>query len=231
MAQAQARSTALTTQYATQVSADLEHNTREQERIREELVALQQQLQNLREDQTVLIAIRRTLTGEIPAPRTEQPPTQVPTPIRETTEADPVEEATTTPVIRPKRTTAPAAAVTRGAEPARGTEQPTLGMLVRGHFAEGPAEPRSVAEITEALVAAHPDRGIKATVVRNTIEGLVAKGHVQRLKQGASVFYTLPAPAVVEQTDDTEHTAPVEQHVDTAPHGDDRDDETTTSAQ
>ncbi|MEU3792864.1 hypothetical protein AB0F07_24190 [Streptomyces fructofermentans] len=70
---------------------------------------------------------------------------------------------------------------------------PTLVELIRDHLARQP-EPRSAAEITTALAAAHPDRDIKPKVVRTTTEGLVAKGHVQRTKQGSSVFYT-PAEA------------------------------------
>ncbi|GGX84872.1 hypothetical protein [Streptomyces fructofermentans] len=70
---------------------------------------------------------------------------------------------------------------------------PTLVELIRDHLARQP-EPRSAAEITTALTAAHPDRDIKPKVVRTTTEGLVAKGHVQRTKQGSSVFYT-PAEA------------------------------------
>jgi hypothetical protein len=41
---------------------------------------------------------------------------------------------------------------------------------------------------------------VKTTVVRTTLEGLVAKSHAHRTKQGSSVFYTTvaasePAPA------------------------------------
>ncbi|MGY0055090.1 hypothetical protein ACWY4P_00605 [Streptomyces sp. LZ34] len=78
------------------------------------------------------------------------------------------------------------------------TTQPTLVELVRGHLTEQ-GEPRSAAEVATALGQAHPERGIKPTVVRTTLEGLVAKNQAQRRsKQGASVFYTAPhtdAPA------------------------------------
>ncbi|GAA2644227.1 hypothetical protein [Streptomyces vastus] len=41
--------------------------------------------------------------------------------------------------------------------------------------------------------------------MRTTVEGLVAKGHVHRTKQGASVFYTAaptkPADTPAEQND------------------------------
>ncbi|MDT0615827.1 hypothetical protein [Streptomyces lancefieldiae] len=67
--------------------------------------------------------------------------------------------------------------------------QPTLVELVRTHLA-GQSEPRSAAEVTTALGAAHSDRTIKPTVVRTTLEGLVAKNQAQRTKQGSSVYYT-----------------------------------------
>ncbi|MFJ8544093.1 hypothetical protein ACIRFH_19085 [Streptomyces sp. NPDC093586] len=67
--------------------------------------------------------------------------------------------------------------------------QPTLVELVRKHLSEQ-TEPRSAAEITTALDQAHSDRTIKTTVVRTTLEGLVAKNQAQRTKQGTSVYYT-----------------------------------------
>ncbi|CDR18132.1 BlaI/MecI/CopY family transcriptional regulator [Streptomyces iranensis] len=67
--------------------------------------------------------------------------------------------------------------------------QPTLVDLVREHLT-GQSEPRSAAEITAALDEQHPERNVKTTVVRTTLENLVAKNQAQRTKQGASVFYT-----------------------------------------
>ncbi|WP_324606211.1 BlaI/MecI/CopY family transcriptional regulator [Streptomyces sp. NRRL B-24720] len=55
------------------------------------------------------------------------------------------------------------------------------------------SEPRSATEISAALTQDHPDRGVKTTVVRTTLEGLVAKSQAQRTKQGSSVFYTATA--------------------------------------
>ncbi|MFJ9717065.1 hypothetical protein ACIRPQ_14130 [Streptomyces sp. NPDC101213] len=74
-------------------------------------------------------------------------------------------------------------------------DQPSLVSLVRAHLA-GLSEPRSAAEVAQSLGERYPGRGIKTTVVRSTLEGLVAKNHAQRTKQGSSVFYTSPeAPA------------------------------------
>ncbi|WP_432058442.1 hypothetical protein [Streptomyces sp. bgisy022] len=104
-------------------------------------------------------------------------------------------------------TTAGKAAATAGktgARPAGGAKQaadgPKLVELVQTHLA-GQQEPRSAAEIAEALAAARPGRTVKTTVVRSTLEGLVARNRAQRSKQGASVFYSAPdagAPATVQ---------------------------------
>ncbi len=72
------------------------------------------------------------------------------------------------------------------------TAQPTLVELVRRHLADQ-QEPRSAAEVAEALEKAHPDRAIQTKVIRTTLENLVARNNAQRTKQGSSVFYTLPA--------------------------------------
>jgi DNA-binding transcriptional regulator PaaX len=45
---------------------------------------------------------------------------------------------------------------------------------------------------TFAQFTTHPERGVKNTVVRTTVENLVAKGQAQRTKQGRSVYYTSP---------------------------------------
>ncbi|GAA0639912.1 gamma-butyrolactone-binding regulator SlbR [Streptomyces thermocarboxydovorans] len=73
---------------------------------------------------------------------------------------------------------------------------PRLVDLVRQHLAEQ-QEPRSAAEIATALGQAHPGRSVKTTVVRNTLEALVARNQAQRSKQGTSVFYTAPGTGSV----------------------------------
>ncbi|MEQ8146288.1 hypothetical protein [Streptomyces sp. OP7] len=82
------------------------------------------------------------------------------------------------------------AAKPAAARPAKG-DTPKLVDLVRRHLGEQ-NEPRSAAEVAAALGEAHPGRGIKTTVVRSTLEGLVARNQAQRTKQGSSVFYTTP---------------------------------------
>ncbi|MGA5124962.1 hypothetical protein ACPCAG_16855 [Streptomyces pseudogriseolus] len=84
----------------------------------------------------------------------------------------------------------PRKASAKAAQPDRG-DAPKLVDLVRGHLAEQ-KEPRSAAEIAAALGQAHPGRTVKVTVIRSTLEGLVARNQAQRSKQGTSVFYTAP---------------------------------------
>ncbi|MFI0544897.1 hypothetical protein ACH3VS_39310 [Streptomyces sp. WSLK1-3] len=75
--------------------------------------------------------------------------------------------------------------------PAASSTTPTLVDLVREHLA-GQSEPRSATEITAALEQQRPERTVKTTVVRTTLEGLVARNQAQRTGQGASVFCTAP---------------------------------------
>jgi len=59
--------------------------------------------------------------------------------------------------------------------------------------------------------------------VRNTLEGLVARGQVQRLKQGGSVFYALAPSTAVEPTGTT-----TDVETDTGTRQDDLADEAAT---
>ncbi|WP_399894195.1 hypothetical protein ACGH7X_36860 [Streptomyces sp. BBFR51] len=86
--------------------------------------------------------------------------------------------------------------------PAQAAAQPTLVELVRNHLTEQ-SEPRSAAEVTTALGEAHSGRTVKTTVVRTTLEGLVAKNQAQRTKQGSSVYYTATDAAAPKQKQDT----------------------------
>ncbi|MEU5143434.1 hypothetical protein [Streptomyces sp. NPDC021139] len=90
---------------------------------------------------------------------------------------------------------------------ARDAGRPTLVELVREHLA-GQREPRSAAEVTTALSEAHSGRAVKTTVVRTTLEGLVAKNQAQRTKQGTSVYYTATEAAAPERKQDPATEAP-----------------------
>ena len=188
MSEIQAHATELTSQYTVQVTGDLERNAKEQERIAADIEALQEQLRALQHDRTVLVNMQKALGATSPA--TEVDTTAAPT-VPHQSSAEPKQS-------KPEKAAATSAKKTASKKPAakasaaqasKTVTKPTLVDLIRGHL-EQQSEPRSAAEISSALTQAHPDRSIKTTVVRTTLEGLVAKSQAQRTKQGSSVFYT-----------------------------------------
>jgi hypothetical protein len=182
--------TELTSQYSTQVAGDLERNLKEQERLSGEIEALQGQLAALRHDHTVLLNIQQVLGTPLPAPSSGAPAdAAVPAPRKKAGGRDGGSGTGKSAAPARRRTATKAAAK---ASPA--PSGPTLVELVREHLA-GQQEPRSAAEISTALGRQHPERTVKATVVRTTLEGLVARNQAQRSKQGSSVFYTSPDAA------------------------------------
>ncbi|GAA3829707.1 hypothetical protein [Streptomyces chiangmaiensis] len=203
MSQSTTAATGLTSQYAAQVSSDLEHNVKEQERISTDIASLQEELASLQRDHSVLVNVQQAL-GVTPAPvRPAATPdhTTVPAP-REKAPAEPgtgkrtrakksADSSTTKKAAAEKPASKPTTTATSSAAKAA---QPTLVELIRRHLTEQ-SEPRSAAEVATTLGEAHPERGIKTTVVRTTLENLVARNHAQRTKQGTSVYYTAPAPA------------------------------------
>ncbi|CAM5606336.1 hypothetical protein [Streptomyces fumanus] len=227
--------TEIASQYATQVSDDLDRNTKEQERLTAEIAALQEQLAALQRDHSVLVNIRQALAGTaelvgaaLPAPRTE---TEAPETGATATEApageapaDKAPEAGSAGGTRGKKSRAkksapaqrrtakkaPAGKAPAGKAPAKSPAKggkkagaPTLGELILGVLTEQ-TEPRSAAEVATALNEAHPERQVKTTVARNTLESLVAKNQVQRSKQGTSVYYTAPAAPASAGTSEPE---------------------------
>jgi hypothetical protein len=210
MSEVNSHATELTSQYVAQVTGDLERNAKEQERVGAEIEALQEQLRALQHDHTVLVNMQEALGG--PNPVVEADAASAPSvPHQASAERKPSKgkkaaatgakkTASKKPAAKPAAKPAVKAAVKAAAvtAPTAATKQ-TLVELIRGHL-EQQSEPRSAAEITTALTQAHPDRSVKTTVVRTTLEGLVAKSHAHRTKQGSSVFYTTvaasePAPA------------------------------------
>ncbi|WP_329524792.1 hypothetical protein [Streptomyces sp. NBC_01462] len=214
MTQVHSETTELQSQYAAQLTADLERNTKEQERISAEVTALQELLEALRRDQDLLVNLRRTLGDEAPAAAGAKAAEAAVTvasvprqasaapkskPVKQQQKAAAAKPAkaseavkATKPVKAVKTTSksagTKAAAKTPAPAPAA-AGKPTLVELIHDHLSRQ-SEPRSAAEITSTLSETHPERGVKATVVRTTVEGLVAKGRAQRSKQGTSVYYT-----------------------------------------
>ncbi|MEU1414696.1 hypothetical protein [Streptomyces sp. NPDC005731] len=211
MSKSTTTSTELTSQYTAQVTGDLEHNVKEQDRVNGEIAALQELLTALRHDHSMLVNMQQALgvtpvpdgstaTGNgaaVPAPRGQE---STEPSARKRTRAKKAETASGRAPARKPGVKKPA-----GKAPATRAAQPTLVELVRGHLA-ALDEPRSAAEVATALGRAHPEREIRTTVVRTTLEGLVAKNRAQRSKQGAAVFYTTadrpePTPEAEVQPD------------------------------
>ncbi len=184
----------LQTQYAKQVDADLERNTREQERIRSEAAALQAQLEGLQKDHELLVSMQAALG----------------TPAGKKTKA-----AKTAAVPRARRAKASSDNDKRprkAAEPKNGAKAgktaPPLRELVVAVLAKH-QEPRSAAEVAQELAREHPERTLSVTVVRNALEASVAKNQSERTKQQKSVYYravkgesATQQPAAVPSTGD-----------------------------
>ncbi|MFE6886724.1 hypothetical protein [Streptomyces sp. NPDC057694] len=199
MSDTQPESAGVQDRYAARVDADLETNRKEQERVSADVAALQQQLHALENDHAVLLNMQQALSSPTtPAAATKATPHKK-APARKEVVPAPRAGTKTSGAARAKKATAAKDKTAQGAskaaakKPAAPATGPTLVELVEGHLGRQ-SEPRSAAEITTALAQAHPERTIKTTVVRTTVEGLVAKHRAQRTKQGSSVFYTATAP-------------------------------------
>ncbi|WP_406485744.1 hypothetical protein [Streptomyces phaeochromogenes] len=188
MSQNQASSTELTSQYIAQITGDLELNTKEQERIGVEVDALQEQLRTLQHDHTVLVNMQQALGGASPA---AEAATKAVASVPSQTAAEPKRSRSKKSAAAGvgKAASKKPAAEASSAKASKAAGKPSLVDLIRNHLQQQ-NEPRSAAEISSALTQAHPDRTIKTTVVRTTVEGLVARSHAHRTKQGSSVFYT-----------------------------------------
>ncbi|MEU6540179.1 hypothetical protein [Streptomyces sp. NPDC047000] len=207
--------TGLTDQYRSRVAADLESNGREQERLATEIAALQKQLSVLQHEQSVLTHVQEVLGAAPQAQALAADDSSVPPPRKRTPASAASHKAT-----RAKKPTGGNGKPTRKAVPEKASaaksavttptsSQPTLVELVRDHLAQH-HEPRSAAEVAASLGQAHPDRGVKTTVVRSTLEGLVAKNRIQRTRQGSSVFYSAPATEIDDTPAEPQQSAPVE---------------------
>ncbi|MGW2060191.1 hypothetical protein ACWCO9_05800 [Streptomyces sp. NPDC001937] len=229
MSEIQAHATGLTSQYIAQVTGDLERNVKEQERISAEIEALQEQLGALQHDHSVLVSMREALGGAnavgeadttaaptVPRQATAEPRQSTPkkaaaTSAKTTASKKGAAKASSAKTPSAKASSAKASSAKAPSAKASSAKapttdaKPTLVNLIRGHL-EQQNEPRSATEVSAALTQAHPDRGVKTTVVRTTLEGLVAKSQAQRTKQGSSVFYTATAasePAAAESQQET----------------------------
>ncbi|MCG7205561.1 hypothetical protein [Streptomyces arenae] len=158
-----------------QAASDLEDNRRQQQE-------LQRQLETLRQEEKLLLDILNLAEHS----------TTVPEQARGTEpEAAPSPEATEESATRPRAVKAARRAASRKVKAPRGRTgpRPLLGDLLLDQLKKHDT-PRLAKELREELIEAHPDRVPTPQVVRNTLEGLVAKGRIRRHKQDRSVTYT-----------------------------------------
>ncbi|MGW0846760.1 hypothetical protein ACWD26_42925 [Streptomyces sp. NPDC002787] len=194
MTETPVETTDLKAQYSAQVAADLERNAKEQDRIRGEIDALQDQLLGLQQDHAVLVNMQQALGVVTPEPAPPAEKSAAPSVPKQKSAATPATGKRTrtkkaTPPQDTKQTKAKVKKPAAKATDPKKTAQPTLVELIRRHLTEQ-NEPRSAAEVATSLTQAHPDRRIQTNVVRTTLEALVAKSNAQRTKQGSSVYYT-----------------------------------------
>lgn len=191
----------LKSQYVEKVTADLELNTAEQERIRKEIASLQEHLTALEQDQQLLIGMRAAIgdtTVAVPAPRPGKK-TATKTATKVATKAAGTKTATTATEKKAtaKRTTVKKATAVKAAAkkpvaekaPASKEKPVPLTELIHQHLS-GQTEPKTAREIAQALTTAHPDRNLSDNLVRTTTERLVARSLAERAKQGSTVYYT-----------------------------------------
>ncbi|MEU3953916.1 hypothetical protein AB0F45_16590 [Streptomyces achromogenes] len=219
--------TELASQYVSQVTKDLEENVREQERVTAEIAALQERLAALQHDHGILLNMQQALGiaapaagAVVPAPRgksggARRTDTKKPAPKKPAAKKSAAGKAATgkpaTGKPAAKKAPAEPAQSARPAQSSQSTQpsQPTLVELVRRYLAEQ-NEPRSAAEVAEALGRTYPERAVQTKVVRTTLENLVARNGAHRSKQGSSVFYTVAAEPAPETAEKAEGADPAE---------------------
>ncbi|MER6265939.1 hypothetical protein [Streptomyces sp900105755] len=177
--------TELASEYSARIARDLEINAQEQDRLATEIAALEEQLRAVRENRAVLERLQQALTPQAPASASAPGSVPASAPGSATADVD-------TDAVVPHQRTEPAP--NRRTVPKQGPPEPKPSLVeaVHAYLAEQ-REPRSATDVAEAIRAAQPGRTIKTTVIRTTLENLVARNRVRRTKQGRAVFYTLSA--------------------------------------
>ncbi|WP_374771906.1 hypothetical protein OG756_40330 [Streptomyces sp. NBC_01310] len=200
--------------YAQQIAGDLSANQNAQDRVRSELQRLQEELSQLEDNSKILLKMQDALgvpaksaTTPAAARRTAKraavPSARKASPAADKSAEKTVEKSAEKTGEKAGEKAVPAksaasAGVSRSrtrkaaAKPAAAVKKDTVGPswleLVTAVFA-GQSEPRSAAEVTDSLTTTHPDRKVQAAVIRNTLEQGVARGLLERSKQGRSVYY------------------------------------------
>ncbi|MER7046351.1 hypothetical protein [Streptomyces jumonjinensis] len=208
--------------YAAQFAADLENNRKEQETITTKIAEHQDRLAHLQTEERWLAGMQGTL-ADAPAASTgstdssvdadsaeadsaEAPaPGVVPRPRRPKKTAGATGRSRSKAAAKPVEKAAPKAAekkavkkaekkVAKSPEPGR----PTLRELVTALLVGRSGEPLMVSDVVRELTETHPERVASTQVVRNALEGLVAKGSIERERKQGSVMYTALRPTTSE---------------------------------
>ncbi|MFD3761310.1 hypothetical protein [Streptomyces sp. NPDC058622] len=186
--------------YAQQISGDLAANHAAQEQARAELLRLQEELGQLEDSEKVLVKMQNALgvsakPVSAPAAKRGTKRAAVPSARSASRGAGKAAEPRTAAAAKPPR--ARKAAV-KDAVKKEAVKKEAVGPswldLVTAAVA-GQSEPKSVGEVADAVGAAHPGRKVQPTIIRNTLEQGVARGLLERSKQGRSVYYTRVAAA------------------------------------
>ncbi|MFD9541374.1 hypothetical protein [Streptomyces sp. NPDC060022] len=191
-------------EYAQKVADDLAINQVEQDRVRAELARLQEELFQLEGSEQVLVKMQAALgVSSTPKPKPGRkaakiPATRSPKSKRVDGKAAHAPKTDSKPARRGENT-----AKNAGSE--RRVGEPTWVELIGSYLARQ-SEPKSSAEIAAAVAEEHPQREVQVPVVRNTLELSVARGLVERHKQGRSVYYQT-APAGEEAADSSDTVA------------------------
>ncbi|MFB4427054.1 hypothetical protein C5F59_039045 [Streptomyces sp. QL37] len=187
MSQLAATST-VTAGYAQKVTEDLAVTRSEQERVRAELARLQDELRQLEEGEQVLVKMQVVLGGPgKSAAGSGKDSKKASVPAARNGKAAAARKKVPGKAKPSKKASTKEAA--GKAAPAKGAGEETWAALA-GSYLVGQSEPKSAAEVAAALTEAHPQRKVQATVVRNSLEQGVARGLLERSKQGRSVYYT-----------------------------------------
>lgn len=169
----------LRTRYTDQAVADLEENRRRQAELRSHLEVLRQ------EEQLLLDILN--LTGKPAANPGAAPPSEA------TESPSASSSATPAPTEPSPDALAPAGDLPVPSKPEQrrgGAQQPLLKEILLD-LLSAHNEPRTAKEVWRECLQKQPDRSSSNQVVRNTLEGLVARGLVTRHKQKRTVMYTL----------------------------------------
>lgn len=183
-----AASSTVTAGYAQKVTEDLAATKSEQEGVRAELARLQDELRQLEESEQVLVKMQAVLT-DAGAPATERGKgaKKASVPAARRGKNAPGQQKVSRKT-QPSKKTGTKGSSAKSA-PAMSAGEETWAALVGSYLADQ-GGPKSAAEVTAALAEAYPQRKVQAPVVRNALEQGVARGVLERSKQGRSVYYS-----------------------------------------